>query len=236
MLWMTSCHVPLSRVLQRGEICTTRGRALAWSFFQAHRWRCALIEAPSPQNKFDCWETSPALKPSEKKKNLMSDSSINIAAAMPSNLRSSGGLFHLPRRLPTFFLGFHWPTTGCSPPPQTRAAASEKGCVCDWRQIWKPSGLSKHVVGHFSFVVVLIPAFDILLRPAGHQTLWGLGGGVQVARSASQLAARSDVELVLAWLEQSSVILYAYEVFYLLSERNGWDPTKNKNVCHLEHI
>lgn len=68
MLWMTSCHVPLSRVLQRGEICTTRGRALAWSFFQAHRWRCALIEAPSPQNKFDCWETSPALKPSEKKK------------------------------------------------------------------------------------------------------------------------------------------------------------------------
>lgn len=178
----------------------------------------------------------PSLKTIWEKKNLMSDSSINIAAAMPSNLRSSGGLFHLPRRLPTFFLGFHWPTTGCSPPPQTRAAASEKGCVCDWRQIWKPSGLSKHVVGHFSFVVVLIPAFDILLRPAGHQTLWGLGGGVQVARSASQLAARSDVELVLSWLEQSSFILYAYEVFYLLSERNGWDPTKNKNVCHLEHI
>lgn len=157
---------------------------------------------------------------------------------MPSNLRSSGGLFHLPRRLPTFFLGFHWPATGCSPPPQTRAAASEKGCVCDWRQIWKPSGLSKHVVGHFSFVVVLIPAFDILLRPAGHQTLWGLGGGVQVARSASQLAARSDVELVLASLEQSFHSFFTHTKCFIFSAK-GTDEIqtkKNKNVCHLEHI
>lgn len=132
----------------------------AWPSFQTHRWRCALI-APSPaphKTSLACCGTSPAHRPSEKKSKLMSDSSINIAAAAPSNLRSFSGLFHLlPRRLPTFFLGFQWPATGRGPPRQTRAEASEKGCACDWRQIWKPCGLSNRLVGHFSFVVFPIP-------------------------------------------------------------------------------
>lgn len=72
-------------------------------------------------------------------------------------------------------------------------------------------------MGHFSFVVVLILAFDILLRPAAHQTLWGLGGGVQVARSASQLAARSDAELVLASLEQSFLSFFTLVKCFIFS-------------------
>lgn len=93
----------------------------------------------------------------------------------------------------------------------------------------KPSGLSKHVVGHFSFVVVLIPAFDTLLRPAGHQTLWGLGGGVQVARSASQLAARSDVELVLASLGQSFHSFFTHTKCFIFSAK-GTDEIQTKKT------